>query len=611
MKPFVVSLMADPSGAYTTAAAMVALRRGGAAAHASRRALHGQRVLVLGGTGPVGRIAGVLAAQAGAEVRLSSRNGIDVGRAGRAARPGTRFGVTLHGVSARRPRGGARRRSPRPTSCWPAPPPACRWCRPKTSASRKRLKVAADVNAVPPEGIAGVGVMDDAQAAGRHARRVGIGALAIGNVKYQTQHRLLVQMREAEKAVMLGFAEAFATARAFLAEAAGARPLRSSDARSPSRRSRRGCWPRPRRATASSVGRARPVRRPRHAARRARGCRSAPRRAAHRRRALARRAGARWRGAATCRAGSPAAASTAGPTCSSRARRCLPLLGTARGRRAPRARPGESSSAFWSAYGIAHPPVRHRRRAATRRLARQGRRRLRRLAHPCARSTRPRGARLAARYLQREVRGVADVGDLRRQRRATPCCSASTSRSCARVGERPFVFCGVIGPVPVSAARRSAKWRAPCARWRPTFALARPGQPRLPARRRARAGARSQPAAAGQPGAVPATSAVPACCAPTCAPACTASCRPRRGRARRVARQRDRLRAARAAARRGGRRALAARPGAHDLPRAGTRFAAGDPVCSVTASGADADAVKIGAGAAARRACCSSLETLR
>ena len=64
MKPFVVSLMADPSGAYTTAAAMVALRRGGAAAHARRRAWRGQRVLILGGTGPVGRIAGVLAAQA-------------------------------------------------------------------------------------------------------------------------------------------------------------------------------------------------------------------------------------------------------------------------------------------------------------------------------------------------------------------------------------------------------------------------------------------------------------------------------------------------------------------------------------------------------------------
>ena len=53
---------------------------------------------------------------------------------------------------------------------------------------------------------------------------MGIGALAIGNVKYQTQQRLLVQMREAEKAVMLGFAEAFATAQTFVAEAAGAKP---------------------------------------------------------------------------------------------------------------------------------------------------------------------------------------------------------------------------------------------------------------------------------------------------------------------------------------------------------------------------------------------------
>ena len=48
---------------------------------------------------------------------------------------------------------------------------------------------------------------------------LGIGALAIGNVKYQTQHRLLLQMREGEKAVVLGFAEALATARAVVAEA--------------------------------------------------------------------------------------------------------------------------------------------------------------------------------------------------------------------------------------------------------------------------------------------------------------------------------------------------------------------------------------------------------
>ena len=61
--------------------------------------------------------------------------------------------------------------------------------------------------------------MDDAKAlAGTNA--VGIGALAVGNVKYQTQHRLLVQMLGAEKPVVLGFAEAFATAREFLADKA-------------------------------------------------------------------------------------------------------------------------------------------------------------------------------------------------------------------------------------------------------------------------------------------------------------------------------------------------------------------------------------------------------
>jgi methylene-tetrahydromethanopterin dehydrogenase len=78
------------------------------------------------------------------------------------------------------------------------------------------LKVAADVNAVPPEGIAGVGVMDNAAPlAGTQA--VGIGALAVGNVKYQTQQKLLKQMISAEKPVVLSFLEAFEVARQHLA----------------------------------------------------------------------------------------------------------------------------------------------------------------------------------------------------------------------------------------------------------------------------------------------------------------------------------------------------------------------------------------------------------
>jgi methylene-tetrahydromethanopterin dehydrogenase len=219
VKPFVVSLMADPSGAYTTAAAMIACVE---AALLRTRAdgLAGQRVLVLGGTGPVGRVAGVIAAQAGAEVSISSRNGIDV--AERAAREtGQRFGVTLHGVC------GGDRAAVRNSLAEANVVLSCAAAGVQVVSAEDlgfahRLAVAADVNAVPPQGIAGVGVMDDAKPlAGRAA--VGIGALAVGNVKYQTQHRLLLQMRQAEKAVELGFAAAFATARAFLAESAAAK----------------------------------------------------------------------------------------------------------------------------------------------------------------------------------------------------------------------------------------------------------------------------------------------------------------------------------------------------------------------------------------------------
>ena len=220
-KPFVVSLMADPSGAYTTAAAMVAcveaalLRQHGLG-------LSGQEVLVLGGTGPVGRIAAVLAAQVGAVVRIASHSGLEVARKA-ALDTGSRFGVSLQGVS------GADRAALRDALAQAGVVLACAAAGVQVVAGEdlafaKALKVAADVNAVAPEGIAGVGVMDDAKPLAGAAGAVGIGALAVGNVKYQTQHRLLVRMQQAEKAVVLSFAEAFAAAREFLAEQAEAKP---------------------------------------------------------------------------------------------------------------------------------------------------------------------------------------------------------------------------------------------------------------------------------------------------------------------------------------------------------------------------------------------------
>lgn len=215
-KPFQVSLMADPSGAYTTAAAMVACVEAALGAK-HQEDLKGQRVLVAGGSGPVGRIAGVIAAQAGAEVFLATRGGAssadDVAR-----QTGERFGVRLQGASS------ANEDEFRKAIADVDVLLACTAAGVQAVSAdllkhAKKLKVAADLNAVPPEGIAGVGVTDDAKPlAGTSA--VGIGALTVGNVKYQTQQRLLLQMHDAASPLVLSFAEAFATARAFIAEKA-------------------------------------------------------------------------------------------------------------------------------------------------------------------------------------------------------------------------------------------------------------------------------------------------------------------------------------------------------------------------------------------------------
>ena len=79
-------------------------------------------------------------------------------------------------------------------------------------AQAKDLKIVADVNAVPPTGAEGVDVFADGAAiAGTSA--FGIGALAIGNVKYKTQHGLLKLMLESDQKHYLDFLSAFEMAR--------------------------------------------------------------------------------------------------------------------------------------------------------------------------------------------------------------------------------------------------------------------------------------------------------------------------------------------------------------------------------------------------------------
>ncbi|MBS3965411.1 MAG: methylenetetrahydromethanopterin dehydrogenase, partial [Methylomonas sp.] len=69
----------------------------------------------------------------------------------------------------------------------------------------------------PPAGIAGLDAFDNGKPLeGSNSGAVGIGALAIGNIKYQAQSRLLKRMLESDKALFLHFEHAFEVAREFI-----------------------------------------------------------------------------------------------------------------------------------------------------------------------------------------------------------------------------------------------------------------------------------------------------------------------------------------------------------------------------------------------------------
>ncbi|KIG10223.1 NAD(P)-dependent methylenetetrahydromethanopterin dehydrogenase [Caballeronia concitans] len=214
--PFEVSVFADPSGAYTTAAALVAL------AEKHLKAVHnvgfdGKRLLILGGTGAVGRVAAAMAASLGADVAVASHS--SQSRATQVSDEiNRRFDIATVGVATGTPEH-LHRELARAEIVFATAVAGVQVMTAADLAHAKHLLIAADVNAVPPEGIAGVNVMDDGKplAGAPRSDAIGIGALAIGNVKYQAEHRLFVRMRTGGKPVYLGFPEAFDEARAIVA----------------------------------------------------------------------------------------------------------------------------------------------------------------------------------------------------------------------------------------------------------------------------------------------------------------------------------------------------------------------------------------------------------
>jgi methylene-tetrahydromethanopterin dehydrogenase len=207
--PFEISLFADPAGSFTTAAAMVACVET-TLKNKKSKVLKGLKVAVFGATGVVGFSAGVIAALEGADVTLVGYDGVNrVSDA--AAEIKKRFKVDVHAADGS---DDAKKREVVANAeiVLSAGRAGVQVLSKDQIAGAKKLLIAADVNAVPPPGIEGLEAKANGDEIGPNGT-LGIGALAIGNVKSKTESGLFKTMVEATKAVRFDFRDAFKLAR--------------------------------------------------------------------------------------------------------------------------------------------------------------------------------------------------------------------------------------------------------------------------------------------------------------------------------------------------------------------------------------------------------------
>ena len=209
--PFEISTMTDPSGAFTTAAAMIAkidtlLRK-------SNESLTQQTIALFGASGTVGTTAALIAAAQGAQVHLVAHKNV--------AQTQTyadllleKYGFKLQvvdGISD-----AAKTLALNNTDiaiC--AAVAGMRVLETSHFVQSKSLKIIADVNAVAPSGAAGVEVMSDGGLI-KGTKIAAIGALMLGQLKYKTQQKLLQNMLASDVPVHLDFNNAFEVARDIL-----------------------------------------------------------------------------------------------------------------------------------------------------------------------------------------------------------------------------------------------------------------------------------------------------------------------------------------------------------------------------------------------------------
>ena len=185
---FRVSVMLDSNGSNTTAAAMVALLH-------KEIPLKGKRAVILAGTGPVGQRAGVMMAQEGADVVLTSRK-LDRAQAACYAM-NKAFNVNMNAAAA--PDEGSTAEVLEGAHIVLATGAAgIQLLSEDAWKNHPTLEALSDANATPPLGLQGVKTKDKAQ--NRHGKLCW-GALGVGNIKLALHRRCIGKMFEANSQV--------------------------------------------------------------------------------------------------------------------------------------------------------------------------------------------------------------------------------------------------------------------------------------------------------------------------------------------------------------------------------------------------------------------------
>jgi hypothetical protein len=187
--PFRVSVMLDPNGSNTTAAAGVALL-------AKAKKLKGKKAVVLAGTGPVGMRASALLAQEGADVTLTSRSKERAEKAAQAIE--ARFGVKVKPVqgadeaSRAKDLGGAQ-------IVFAAGAIGIELVKISHWEGNPTIEAVADVNAQPPLGLEGIEATDKGK---ERDGKICFGALGIGGLKLKLHRACIGQLFENSEQVL-------------------------------------------------------------------------------------------------------------------------------------------------------------------------------------------------------------------------------------------------------------------------------------------------------------------------------------------------------------------------------------------------------------------------